>query len=212
MPMTDAISRHLETDTTLVGQRHQRITRQVALLERISLGDRAAFDAFYDDTLADATQVASVVLLDASHIEDVVQETYLRLWRSAKNYQPSSGTPFAWFLTIVRNCALNVVMDTENRNLSSGGGNMRVSQLHGLESIAAPLEIVVTDYAAMATDIHSIDSLIDDLPLRFRELMQLIYREDMTFAEIAVLLDLPLGTVKTRHRRALEIIRVLLLM
>lgn len=73
------------------------------------------------------------------------------------------------------------------------------------------LEIVVSDYAAMAADIHSIDGLIDDLPVRFRELMGLIYREDMTFSEITAYLELALGTVKTRHRRALEIIRVLLM-
>ncbi|MBC7611244.1 MAG: RNA polymerase sigma factor [Polaromonas sp.] len=199
------------SDVTLLGKRQQRIYRQIALLQRITEGDREAFDEFHHDTLLDAIQVASAVLIDASHIEDVVQETYLRLWRSAKSYQSSEGTPFAWFLTIVRNCALNVVMDTENKNLSSGGGNIRMSQLHGLESVAAPLEIVVSDYAAMAADIHCIDALIDELPFRFRDLMGLIYREDMTVSEIAAYLKLPLGTVKTRHRRALEIIRVLLM-
>lgn len=63
----------------------------------------------------------------------------------------------------------------------------------------------------MATDIHSIDALMDELPVRLRELMGLIYREDMTFSEIAVHLELPLGTVKTRYRHALEMIRVLLM-
>ena len=81
----------------------------------------------------------------------------------------------------------------------------------GLDSIAAPLQMVVSDYAATQADCRYIDTLIDELPIRFRELMQMIYREDMTFAEIGAQLRLPLGTVKTRHRRALEIIRVMLL-
>lgn len=194
------------------GRRQQRIDRQLALLERIADGDRMAFSVFYEDTLADARQVASALLRDAPHIEDVVQETYLRLWRGAKSYDASAGTPFAWFLTIARNCALNVVLDTENKNLSSGGGNIRVSQLAALESVAAPLETVVTDYAGLATDARAIDQLIDRLPARFCGLMHMIYREDMTFAEISTQLKLPVGTVKTRHRRALEMIRVMLLL
>jgi RNA polymerase sigma-70 factor (ECF subfamily) len=170
-----------------------------------------AFAAFYGDTLADTRHIASALLRDAPHIEDVIQETYLRLWRGAKTYDPSAGTPFAWFLTIARNCALNVVLDTENKNLSSGGGNIRVSQLASLESVAAPLSAVVTDYAGLAADMRTIDKLIDRLPYRFCDLMKMIYRKDMTFAEISIELKLPLGTVKTRHRRALEMIRVMLL-
>ena len=69
----------------------------------------------------------------------------------------------------------------------------------------------MSDYAAMATDIYSIDALMDELPVRFREPMGLIYGEDMNFSEIAAYLELALGAVKTRHRRALELIRVLLM-
>lgn len=140
---------------------------------------------------------------DAAGAEDIAQETFVKVWKNIKRY--SLGRNFkTWLLRIARNTAIDwlrarknpVWSDFENEE----GGNI-------LSDTTADSEPLPKELAAKAEDAAFVETLLGRLPANSREIMLLHYVHDLTFDEIGKILDEPLNTVKSRHRRALEKLR-----
>ncbi|WP_236652813.1 RNA polymerase sigma factor [Chitinophaga vietnamensis] len=143
--------------------------------------------------------VALKVLTDESSAGDVLQEVFVKIWRSIERYDPSKGRLFTWMLNIARNTAID-----------------------SLRSKAYKLEQRVTDVTSGALmyepqlAVHqSVDHLgltkvIESLNKEQRIIIDLAYFKGCTQEEIAKVLDIPLGTVKTRMRNAIIQLRILL--
>ena len=84
-----------------------------ALLKRSALGDRDAFAALYDATAARAYGLAVRVVRDPAQAEEVTQEAYLDLWRTAGRFDPQRGSAISWMLTIVHRKAVDRVRSAE---------------------------------------------------------------------------------------------------
>jgi RNA polymerase sigma-70 factor (ECF subfamily) len=159
------------------------------LLGRVASGDRDAYAELYHQ-LAPATQaMLSAQLSSAPHlVDEAMQETWLRVWRHARRYDAKLGPAIAWIISIARNEA--------RRQIGRRAQTVELSD----ESAAGSVELIEMD--ELPERLRSLP--LDDLDLR---ICYLAFYLDHTQAEMAQLLELPLGTIKGRMRRILRVLK-----
>lgn len=164
------------------------------LLNRSARGDRAAFAALYDATSRRAYGLAVRVVRDRAQAEEVTQEAYLDVWRTASRYDPARGSALSWVLTIVHRKAVDRVRSAES-------AAHRETLYHHRNQ---PAEHDVTADAAHASlEARRVRAALTALTPVQREAVELAYLGGYTHTEVATLLQLPLGTAKTRIRDGL---------
>ena len=164
------------------------------LLKRSSRGDESAFAEWYDATAARAFGLAVRVLRDRAQAEEVTQESYLDCWRHASRFDASRGSAISWLLTIVHRKAVDRVRSAEasgRREAAYGRREQGVPHDETAESATASLE---------ATRVRA---ALADLTSKQREAVELAFLGGYTHTEVATMLDLPIGTAKTRIRDGL---------
>jgi RNA polymerase sigma-70 factor (ECF subfamily) len=184
------------------------------LMARVVLGDEDAFAALYDRYAAAVFGAAVRLLGDRNVAEEVVQETYLALWNRADRFNPAAGSLVGWLLTIARNRSVDRLRAAGRRPaLVSIGGQSGddMPDDEAFERVLAAGEPV--GMAAVAQDPEDalerswtrgvVRAVIAGMPDMERVALELAYDEGLTQTEIAERLGWPLGTVKTRTRRAL---------
>lgn len=184
------------------------------LMARVVLGDEDAFAALYDRYAAAVFGAAVRLLGDRNVAEEVVQETYLALWNRADRFNPAAGSLVGWLLTIARNRSVDRLRAAGRRPaLVSIGGQSGddMPDDEAFERVLAAGEPV--GMAAVAQDPEDalerswtrgvVRAVIAGMPDTERVALELAYDEGLTQTEIAERLGWPLGTVKTRTRRAL---------
>ena len=165
-----------------------------ALLDRSARGDEQAFAALYDALGAKAYGLALRVVRDPSQSEEVVQESFLEVWRMASRYDATRGSAAAWVLTIVHRRAVDRVRSAESatrRDTAYHDQNQPISHDETAEAATASLEA------------HRVRSALATLTPVQREAVELAYLRGYTHSEVARMLDLPVGTAKTRIRDGL---------
>jgi RNA polymerase sigma-70 factor (ECF subfamily) len=138
------------------------------------------------------------VALPAPDVEDVLQETFLAVWRGARAYRPQ-GTPGAWMWVIARNQAA-LLLRRRGPVTASLNGTEPLPEIPqaGLDSAEAAL--ARTEIAAALAGLPGLES----------DVLRLMYVEDRPVAEVATLLGVPAGTVKSRAHRARRLLRLAL--
>ncbi len=157
-------------------------------------GDIDAFDALFDRHYGAVYSFARMMLGDAGEAEDVLQETFLAVARSAGSYR-GPGRFRTWLLRIVRNRCLNRLDARRARQVL-----LRAGPLEGVEIIAAggrPDQQAVTAECQAA-----LEAALIQLPDRQREALVLFAYERLAYRQIAEVLDVPVNTVKTLIHRA----------
>jgi len=165
-----------------------------ALLKRAGRGDKGAFAELYDATSARVYGLAVRVVRDPAQAEEVAQEAYLELWRSSARFDPDRGSAISWILTIVHRKAVDRVRSAEassRRDTSYHQQNQAVEHDATAEAAHASLEA------------HRVRGALTSLTDVQREALELAYFGGYTHTEVATMLDLPLGTAKTRIRDGL---------
>lgn len=165
-----------------------------ALLNRSARGDRAAFAELYDATARRVHGLVLRVVRDPAQAEEVTQEVYLETWRTASRYDAARGSAVAWLLTIAHRRAVDRVRSSE------AATRRESTYLH----LSRPVDHDTTaDTAHASLEAHRVRSALSSLTAVQREAIELAYFGGYTHAEVAALLDLPLGTAKTRIRDGL---------
>ncbi len=162
------------------------------LLGQVSRGDEAAFGAVYDQVAGHVFGVARSVLRDPFQAEEVTQEVLLDVWRHASRYDTRRGTAMAWVMTLAHRRAVDRVRSEQAAMLR--------------EQRAARPDIdydVVADSVAARLDAERVRRCLGSLTELQRESITLAYYQGRTYREVASLLSLPAGTVKTRMRDGL---------
>ena len=171
------------------------------LLRRAGLGDETAFAAFYDATSARAYGLALRVVRNPAHAEEVTQEAYLDAWRQSTRFDPQRGSAAGWLLTIVHRKAVDRVRSVEAATHRDETWNREATPVdHDQTSEAAHASLEATrvrNAVATLTDVQ-------------RQAVELTYFGGYTHTEVATLLDVPLGTAKTRIRDGLIRLRDLM--
>lgn len=188
----------MSSTLTGVGPEGLRETDAEALIAEAAAGCDRALAELYDLYGRRAYGLALRVLCDVTLAEDAVQDAFLTVWRSAAGYRRGRGTPSTWILTIVHRRAVDIVRREQRRRAD------RVEESEEPTGDASD-EIVL----ARAEGERVRQALAQLLPGQ-RRVLELAYYGGLTQSEIAVELDLPLGTIKSRTFTALSRLRSML--
>ena len=164
------------------------------LLRMYRDGDADAFDTLFDRYRAPVYNFARVMLGEADGAEDMLQEAFLTVARTARTYEPR-GRFRAWLMRIVRNLCLNRIQAERVRRRVVAQSGLDIVQPASREP--SPPERLERDER-----MDRVRRLIGELPERQREALVLYAFERMSYREIAEALDAPMGTVKTLIHRA----------
>lgn len=168
-------------------------------MKQLAAGDQTAFAAFYDATSASVFGIVLRVLRDRAQAEEVTQEVFLEAWRTAARYDAQQGTPAAWVNTIAHRRAIDRVRSVER----SAQRDQRHAE--GEQAMSSP---DTSDVVVARAEGERVRAALQRLPEAQRTALSLAYFDGHTQREVAELLDVPLGTVKTRMRDAMKKLRV----
>jgi RNA polymerase sigma-70 factor (ECF subfamily) len=164
------------------------------LLVRVARGDEAAFARLYDVVAGPIFGVVRRVVRDPAQSEEVAQEALVDLWRTAPRYQPARGSAVNWALTLAHRRAVDRVRSAQ----------ARVDREQRAAVLSAQRDFdEVADTVAGQLEIEQVRRCLSGLTDLQRESIMLAYYGGRTYAEVAELVDAPLGTVKTRLRDGL---------
>jgi RNA polymerase sigma factor (sigma-70 family) len=166
-----------------------------ALLAGMAQGDRRAAALFVRRHAAAVTGVAFGVVRDRELAEDVAQETFLKAWRAAATYDPRRGSARSWLLSISRNAAIDLVRVSRAAPLTP---EAVAALLAGEAILEEPDDGLVAD-----AEIWEAKRALGRLPEDQRRAVLLAAVAGRTAAEVAAIEGIPLGTAKTRIRKAL---------
>jgi RNA polymerase sigma-70 factor (ECF subfamily) len=184
------------------------------LVRAVASGSEDALVQLYDRYAGAVYATARRLTTDRGLAEDVVQETFLALWNRAEQYDPAMGSLPAWLLTIARNRTIDRLRALGRRPPTVPVSDVALpdeGDTAALERLIAGGEVVgagqpVMGPAALLAETELRTSLAEalaELPDVERAVLVLAYRDELSQSEIAEKLGWPIGTVKTRTRRAL---------
>lgn len=162
-------------------------------LVRVAMRDRDALQEVYRRTSRKLFGICQRIFSDRSAAEDAMQEIYLTIWHRAESFDPTRGSPFGWLATLARNRAIDI---------------LRASRRHDASPIEQAFEVADENPGAEQAliargDDARINGCIEHLPKRDAVLIRTAFFEGSTYAELADRSAAPLGTIKSRIRRAL---------
>jgi RNA polymerase sigma-70 factor (ECF subfamily) len=169
------------------------------LLGLVERGDAAAFEVLYDRHARVAFSLAFRLLGDRSAAEDLVQDAFLAVWRGSASYSPARGSFRNWLLSILHNRGVD--------RLRTSAAMARRQE--ALEQVAArqPDAPDTADQGLGRAIAGTVRDELGSLPEEQRAVLKLAYYGGFTHQEISEMLELPLGTVKSRMRLGLERLR-----
>lgn len=159
------------------------------LITRVGDGDRGAFETLYRRYARPVFGLALRRLGDRGRAEDAVQETFASIWRAARSYQPERGPGAPWLYAVARNAIVD------------NGRTRREPPVEGMDEKAddeSPADRAESGWVAWR-----VHRALAELPENERVVIELAYWGGRSQSEVADLLGIPLGTVKTRTRTGL---------
>lgn len=177
-------------------------TELIELIDRMARQDPTALKALYDACATKLYGLAVRVVSNREWAEDVLQEAFLTIWRSAGDYRASLSPPMAWLGLIVRSRGLDLL-----RRRAADRGHLTQELDETLADTLAGDAPSPMDTAQASQQAWALHQCLARLDNKQREVVSLAYIRDLSHAELSQQLKLPLGTVKTWIRRGLDQMR-----
>lgn len=155
-----------------------------------------AFGYLYDNYSGSLYSVILSIITDRDLASDVLQEVFVKIWRQIETYDATKGRLFTWMMNITRNASIDTLRSKGYQN------NQQNREL--TDAVYESVGSVSTN-----TDKIGLRQLVYKLKQEYRVLVELAYFQGYTQEEISKIMDIPLGTVKTRLRSALIQLREL---
>ncbi|MCW2920340.1 MAG: sigK [Thermoleophilia bacterium] len=170
-----------------------------ALVSRVAQGDELALGELHDRHVRLALSIAHRLLRDEGAAHEVVQDAFLDLWRTAPEYAPDRSSVTTWLVRLVRLRAIDRLRRDGAERRGSGQVAAALDDAAGQVASGEDVAALVQDADTAAR----IRAALDELPPDQRRIVELAFLAGHTHAELAQLLELPIGTVKTRCFRGL---------
>ena len=158
-----------------------------------------AFSYLYDNYSPALFGIINQIIPDKNISADVLQDVFINIWKKINSYDETKGRLFTWMLNIARNAAIDKIRSKSYQNSLKNQPLTETVNTITANSVVNP----------QVNDI-GLKKLVNGLKQEYRELIELSYFQGFTHEEISKLLNLPLGTVKTRIRTALTQLRTLM--
>lgn len=165
-------------------------------IARVALGDQKAFSRLYDLTSSKLFGVCLRVLKNRASAEDVLQETYVKVWRYADRYASNGMSPMTWLITIARNTAIDKLRASRDSEDIDGFADQLISTGPTPEQFA----VAKGEAGRISTCLRALEDPRD-------KAVRGAYLEGLSYAELAEKFSVPLNTVRTWLRRSLISLR-----
>ena len=161
------------------------------LLHRVATGDRAAFSDLYDRLSPRVFGLVKRLLRDHSQSEEVTQEIFLEIWQNATRYEAGRGSAMSWILTMTHRRAVDRIRASQSSRDRDERIGIRDLETE-FDSVAEGVEITIEN--------ERVKRAMQRLTELQRQAVTLAYYGGYSHSEVAELLHIPVGTVKTRLR------------
>ncbi len=172
--------------------------RLVAGIRRCAAGERAALQELYRDTSAKLYGVCLRILGDRTEAEDVLQETYIAVWRQAARFDPQRASPITWLATIARNRAIDRLRSS---------ARFRSSEPIEAANETADCAPLASEVVARSQEHAALLRCLGELEPQQADCVRTAFFEGLTYDALAKRMGVPPGTMKSWMRRSLMRLR-----
>jgi RNA polymerase sigma-70 factor, ECF subfamily len=162
--------------------------------------DQKGFNILYNNYSGALFGVINKIVQSNDDANDLLQDTFLKIWRNIDNYDASKGSIFTWMMNIARNLSIDRVRSADFRD-SSQNISMEDNVIYQIDNEYQ----VVQDIDAIG-----LQKVVEKLRPEYKQLIDLVYYKGYTQAEVSEEYGIPLGTVKTRIKAAVGSLRAML--
>jgi RNA polymerase sigma-70 factor (ECF subfamily) len=162
-----------------------------SLLERVATGDQRAFSELYDQVAPRVFGLVKRLLIDRAQSEEVTQEVFLEIWQTASRFDPNKGAATSWILTMAHRRAVDRVRAAQasrNRDVRIGIRDLD----REYDNVSEAVEVRIENERVVRA--------MERLTELQRQAVTLAYYGGYSHSEVAEMLSVPIGTVKTRLR------------
>lgn len=169
--------------------------REHELVALLKSNNKCAYEYLYDHYGPPLYGIVCKILKDQTKAQDVLQDSFIKIWKNIGHYQPEKGTLFTWILNIARHTAIDLLRADVKFESHIKWEAMQEKDLSSA-AVIFPLP------AAM-----DVRTIVGRLPAERRQVIELVYFQGYTHEQTSIKLKLPLGTVKSRLRVAIKDLR-----
>ncbi|MBS1528939.1 MAG: sigma-70 family RNA polymerase sigma factor [Bacteroidetes bacterium] len=179
-----------------MAKKHKISLSEEELIRALRNREKIAAEALYDMYSASLYGVISRIVVDTAIAEDVLQDTFVKIWNSFAGYSAEKGRLFTWMVNIARNLAIDKIRSKDFKNQ---GKNQELE--NNVDFIDEQRNSVYKP------ELLGLKDLVDTLKPEQKSILDLVYFKGYTHVEAADELGVPLGTIKTRLRMAIVQLR-----
>jgi len=166
------------------------------MIARTAMGSRADFEKLYKATSAKLFGICIRILNNESEAEEVLQEVYVKVWRSADKYASGNASPISWLAAIARNTSIDRYRRRKPESADIDEAEVIADDAPSPEASAV-----------LSNEVDRLNGCMAQLKDRHADAVKNVYLGGWTYEEAAMKLDVPLNTVKTWIRRSLISLR-----
>jgi RNA polymerase sigma factor (sigma-70 family) len=179
-----------------LAKKHKISLTEEELVTALMHHDKLAAEALYDMYSASLYGVIFRIVNDTPTAEDVLQEVFIKIWRSSATYSTEKGRLFTWMVNIARNLAIDKIRSKDFKNQNKN---------HEIENNVDLID--KQNSTVFKPELLGVKELVDTLRPEQKSILDLVYFKGYTHTEAAEELNIPLGTIKTRLRMAIQQLR-----
>lgn len=162
--------------------------------------DQKGFNILYNNYSGALFGVVNKIVQSNDDANDLLQDTFLKIWRNIDYYDASKGSIFTWMMNIARNLAIDRVRSADFRD-SSQNISMEDNVIYQIDNEYQTVQDI---------DAIGLQKVVEKLRPEYKQLIDLVYYKGYTQAEVSEEFGIPLGTVKTRIKAAVGSLRAML--
>ncbi len=170
------------------------------LISKFQQKDEKAFESLYNMYSDSMQGVIYNIVRDHNVAEEVMQDVFIKAWHKAETYSSEKGRFFTWILNIARNAAID---KTRSKNFKKSKQNLYTDFFVDI--------LETSDSLDNKTDAIGISKFVSKLAKKCIEVIELLYFKGYTQKEASEVLDMPIGTIKTRNRNCIKELRSMVL-